>query len=133
MSGVNEDELERLRAPWGATVGMGGGEGADAAWLSGEVPRCPDPALPALAADGAPRKGAPSPGLFASFSSASARRCEKGPPRDPGGGGGLPPPAEVGGVPTLKVELPGDAARPPEPESGEKERDPRVGERLALA
>ena len=38
------------------------------------------------------------------------------------------------GVPTLKVELSGDAARPPEPESGENDLEPpRVGERLALA
>lgn len=88
----------------------------------------------------------PCGSLFASFSSASASRCENGPrgsdepPSEPGapeasGGGGLPPPAEVGGVPTEKaVELSGLIARPPEPESGENDLVvSRFGDLLAFA
>lgn len=86
----------------------------------------------------------PGGSLLASLSRASANRCEKGAnaaaaadwtEADIDVAGGLPPPFEVGGVPAEKYELPGLAARSPlcEPESGENERIPRTGDRLAFA
>jgi hypothetical protein len=100
----------------------------------------------AAATEAAEAPVSPTGSLLASFSSASARRCEKGPNAAVAvdctdaaidAGGGLPPPVEVGGVPAEKYELPGLAARPsplpPELESGEKERMPRTGDRLELA